>query len=156
MNIIKLLELARFTLAGIGYYLAYQPGITLEHSFNYLLLLVVIPLAGLTGLESVCFSDLTAQSKGREIGSAYQVQSGINNLAIAITAFMVWFWQWGLFASLTIIMVLLTFFALSSINHTVEYVTARERKAIHLMRPVLTLMIIAATIPLIYNLLSIR
>ena len=102
MNIVKTFEYLRYIFVTIGLYMAYA-SIGNAESFTYLLLLVIVPLSGLTGLESILFSQATAKAKDREQGSAYQIQSGLNNLSIAITAIMVWWQSWGIRANMTII-----------------------------------------------------
>jgi Family of unknown function (DUF6790) len=154
MHLVTLLEFSRYSFAGIGFYLAYNSNISMEHSLSILLLLVVVPLAGFTGIESIFLSRQTAKSKGREEGSAYQIQSGMNNLAISLTALIVWYWQWGIHASLTILFVLLIFFSLSSVNHSIEFITKSEKNLIHLLRPLLTLVLIAACLPIIIKVLT--
>lgn len=153
-RLITLFELLRYFSVGIGFFLIYRPNISETEALNTLLLLIVIPLAGLTGLESLCLGNASAQAKGREIGSAYQTQSGLNNLSTAITAWVVWYWQWGKQASITVLLVLLIFLMLSSLNHTYEYVVHKNKKQIHWMRPLLTLGLILACIPLIIRTLS--
>ncbi|MCF6777328.1 hypothetical protein L3V83_12225 [Thiotrichales bacterium 19X7-9] len=148
-KLVKYFESLRYILAAIGFYLAYQPNNTTYESIACLVLWVVIPLAGLTGLESVLLSKETAISKGREVGSAYQIQSGLNNLATAITAFIIWYFQWGIKASITIIFVLYIFFILSSINHSIEYIKQENKKLIHLFRPMITLILILVSLPII-------
>ena len=118
---------------------------------NYLILWIVIPLAGITGIESVFFPTASAISKDREVGSAYQTQSGMNNLAIAITGGIVWFWQWGTSASMAVLFVLYIFFILSSINHLFEFITKRQKNLIHLARPLLTILLIVASVPILLN-----
>ena len=55
-----------------------------------MLLFIVIPLAGLTALESLLVGDASAKAKGREMDSSYQTQSELNNLVTAITTGVVW------------------------------------------------------------------
>ncbi|TNF69764.1 MAG: hypothetical protein EP298_02155 [Gammaproteobacteria bacterium] len=148
-KLVKYFESLRYILAAIGFYLAYQPNNTSAEAIAYLVLWAVVPLAGLTGLESVFLSNETAIAKGREAGSAYQIQSGLNNLATAITAFIIWYFQWGMKASVTIIFVLYIFFILSSINHSIEYFRQENKKLIHLFRPMITLILILVSLPII-------
>lgn len=149
------LEFLRNSCAGVGFYLAYIHYFKKEYpaALHVLILLVVIPLSGLTGLESVLFSNAAAKAKGRDIGNPYQIQSGLNNLAIAITAMIVWYFQWGIFANLTVLFVMLIFFSLSAINHAVEFFIQGNKKIIHLMRLILSLFLVLASLPIILRIL---
>lgn len=153
MNIIKFLEWFRCVCVAVGFYLAYQPHYTKESAIYTLLLWIVIPLAGSTGIESVFFASSSAISKNREVGSAYQTQSGLNNLAVAMAGFIVWYWHWGLYAGLSVLMVLYIFLTLSSIYHLIEYFKPEKRRVIHLARFVFTSMIWLGSFPLFYSVL---
>ncbi len=153
MLILKLIELARYICVGVGFYLAYQTSMSPGAAIHILVIFITVPMAGLTGIESVFFSAGSAQAKGRELASAYQVQSGMNNLALAITAFIVWYWQWDVHADLSVLLVLLIFFCLSSLNHAYEYFFTSNNKLIHLLRPIATLLLVGGCIPLILKVL---
>ncbi len=148
---IKLFEIARYVLVAIGFYLAYLPNQTLTDSTRLLVLWVVVPIAGLTAIESLFFKDLTAVAKGRETGSAYQVQSGLNNLAIALTGLVVVALDWGLKANQTILIVLLIFLCLSAMNHTFEFFYSKHRQIIHLLRPLFSMVLVCACIPFLVS-----
>lgn len=153
---IKALEIGRCIFAGLGFYLAYHYYYQniYQIALSALLLFVVVPLSGLTGLESIFFSKAAAEAKGREIGSSYQIQSGLNNLAIAITALIVWFSRWNIYASLTVLFIMLIFFLLSAINHAVEFIIYGNKKSIHLLRVIFTLIMIGASLPIILKVLE--
>ena len=103
---------------------------------------------GLTGLESLFFSKAAALMKGREPGSGYQIQSAFNNLTIAITGIFVLIMQYDVQAQTTIILVALIFLALSSLNHAREYFI-EKKPLVHLQRLIFTVVLWAATLPLI-------
>jgi len=145
--VIKLFEFARYLFAGIGFYLAYLPNSSIYSSTNLLIIWVVIPIAGMTAIESLFFSKETALAKGREAGSAYQIQSGFNNLSVAIAGGVVYLLHWGAYANLAVLMVLLIFLFLSALNHTYEYFISKNLRKIHIIRLLLTLILIGASIP---------
>lgn len=149
--IIKLFEIIRNGCAGIGFYLAYIHYFNSEYhaALHILLILLIIPLAGLTGLESVLFSDAAARAKGWDTGSPYQIQSGINNIAIAITAIIILYFKWNVYADLSMLFVTLIFFSLSAINHTVSFFKQENKKFIHLLRPICALLMVLASLPII-------
>jgi hypothetical protein len=151
----KILEIVQSSLAGFGFYFAYVHYAQNEYvvALHILIIFVVIPLAGFTGLGSVLFSDAAAKAKGREVGSAYQIQSGMNNLAVAITAIIILYFKWGVYAELSVLFVSLIFFSLSAINHAVEFFKQGNKKIIHLMRPIFSLLLVLASLPIIMKVL---
>ena len=142
----KLLEITRIILGLTGFMIAYK--VSSKEALSWLLALLIIPTMGLTGLESLLFSKTAALMKGRESGSRYQIQSGFNNLAIAITGILVLLVRFGVQAQVTIILVALIFLALSSLNHAWEYFV-EKKSLIHFQRLVFTTILWGATLPLI-------
>ena len=80
-----LCELFRWIGAGTGIFLAFLIPNDPSRQLDLLCVWVVVPIAGLTGIESVFFSSAAAKQSGYEKGSAYQRQSGLSNLALALT-----------------------------------------------------------------------
>ena len=145
-NAPKILEVMRIILSIIGFWVAYsKPG---NQGLIWLLGLVIIPLTGLTGIESLLFSKSAALIKGRTVGSAYQIQSAFNNLATAITAIIVLVFKFDIQAQITICLVALIFFTFSSLNHAREYFF-EEKPAINLQRVIVTLLLLAGSLPLL-------
>ena len=145
-NIIRLFEFLRIACAGTGFFMAYQSASS--HPLFWITTLVVIPLSGLTALESLSFKQLSAQAKQRESGSDYQTQSALNNLATALTAALVLVLHLGTQAQLTIILSSLLFFTLSSIKHAHEYLI-NKKNSIHAQRFILSGLVVGASLPLI-------
>lgn len=145
--IIKLLEILRIACSATGMYLAYQDYSSPQALF-WLVALVSIPLAGLTGIESLFFAKQAAIAKGREINSDYQTQSGANNLATALAGIIVLSCQLGSAAQITIMLVTLLFFSLSSLKHGCEYF-ADKKNGIHLQRVIFTILLLAFCIPIL-------
>lgn len=155
-NIIKLFEFFRIGCAGIGFYLAYVHYFAKDYAtaLYTLIVFVVIPLTGLTGLESILFSDKAAEIKGWHVGSPYQIQSGINNIAVATTAIIILYFKWNIYAELTALFVTLIFFLLSSINHVVSFCQQKNKRIIHLLRPIFSLLLVLAALPIIFKSLA--
>lgn len=147
-NIIKALEILRWLLAGFGFYVAYNVLGHHEQALKCLVIFVVIPIMGLTGIESLFFGKLSAASKGWTSESPYQVQSGFNNLAISMTAIVALIFGWGQEAYMTLLTVMLLFLAMSAINHTKTIIIDKNFKMIHFLRPVLTFALIVAALPI--------
>jgi hypothetical protein len=79
--------------------------------------LLVFFLAGVTGLESLFLPDISAKAKNWPTGSPYQVQSGINNLSSAVVMIILLSIEASDAAIATLMLVVITFIALSGINH---------------------------------------
>ena len=94
---------------------------------------VVVSIAGLTGIESIFFSDAAAQQSGYEKGSAYQRQSGLFNIALALTTLLVYLAGWDLHAKACLLIVLLTFLFFSAINHAYSAIK-EHNKSLNLSR----------------------
>jgi hypothetical protein len=145
--IIKLLEILRIACSATGMYLAYASN-SPTNSLFWLVALVAIPLAGLTGIESLFFSRQAAIAKDREINSDYQTQSGCNNLATATAGLIILSCKLGPAAQIAIILVLLLFFTFSSMKHAIEYFIDRK-SGIHLQRFILTALLLGFCIPIL-------
>jgi len=133
-------------IAGIN--LAYFFGNDPQHQLHILMPFVVIGLSGLTGIESLFFGKAAIELTGYT-QSAYQRQSGLNNLAIAITAILVLCFKWGVYAEITILSASLIFFFLSAINHAWSAIKEGNRKLKNLLRPIMTIILLIFTVPFI-------
>jgi hypothetical protein len=115
---------------------------------------VVLPIAGLTGIQGLFFSKISAEAHQREIGSIYQKQSAANNLAVAITALIVWLSNWGVYADAAILIATLIFLTLSSCIHTWEAIQLKHAIKRHLRRPIWTLALLLLCVPIIIRALT--
>ena len=106
----------RFAGRDRGFALALQYGGTPQAQLHILTPWIVISIAGLTGIESVFFGRAASELSGYA-PSAYQRQSGFNNLAVAIVALLVFILGWGTLAEAAVLSVLLIFLFLSACNH---------------------------------------
>ena len=77
------LEIARWICVIIGFQCAFLLGNNPVEQFHVLTVWIVVGLAGLTGIESIFFGKIASSVSGYT-PSAYQRQSGMNNLALAI------------------------------------------------------------------------
>ncbi len=147
MSINIVLEILRWCGVGVGFYFAQVGGLTEQEQFSALCIWVVLSLAGLTAIQSLVFGARAAQASGYQDAGAYQRQSGLNNLALAITTVLVYLFGWGIHAKLTVMTVLLVFFTLSAANHTFSAVREKNYKPLNLLRPVLTALLLIFVIP---------
>lgn len=133
-------------IAGIN--LAYFSGGNPQHQIHILMPFIVIGLSGLTGIESLFFGKAAVGITGYK-PSAYQRQSGLNNIAVAITAILVLFLKWGVHAEITILSASLIFFFLSAINHAWSAIKEGNRGLRNLLRPIITSLLLIFTVPFI-------
>ncbi len=151
----KLFEWSRIVGISAGIFFAYQlgngdPKITL----HYLSLFLIVVMAGLTGIEGLFFGKASAESMGRKSDPQYQKQSGGANLAFALTALLVFIFNWGLYADATILIATLIFFVISAVVHTWDIFATKNHNLKNALRPLLTLALLAACAwPLIGSLL---
>jgi len=115
---------------------------------------IILIMCGTVAFESIFLGKAASEKIGYAPSRAYQLQSGLANLAIAITALIVYFLDWGKFADATILIVMLMFFTLSAVNHTVTIIKNRNTKFANLMRPVLTILLLAYLVPILIHALA--
>ena len=147
-QIIKLFEIMRIVCCALGFFVAYStiPAIGL----SWLVGLFVIPVTGLTALESLLFAKQAAAIKGREQGSDYQQQSALNNLATAVAAVVVLVGHLDVGAKIAVILVALLFFGFSSIKHIYEYFIDKK-SSVHLHRFILTILLWTGSLPILFQ-----
>jgi hypothetical protein len=78
---------------------------------------------------------------------AYQIQSGLANAAIAMTALIAYVLDWGRYADATIVTTMLLFFTFSAANHAATAIMGRNMKPVNLLRPAMTLLLIGFLLP---------
>jgi len=144
--IIKILELLR--IAGValafyfGYSIAYQNGYNPEAQLHFMIPVIILSIAGLSGIEGLFFGKQAAEAKGFETGSNYQRQSAIALLSYAAIALLVYFLNWGIRAELTILFTFMFFLFFSSLNHAWDAIVRKNYKWANINRPFLTLLLI--------------
>jgi len=141
------LEILRWLSAPAGIFFAYYLGNDPVQQFSILSLIVIVFMAGLTGIESLSFGKAASEASGYMSGRAYQRQSGMNNLALAIAAVLAHLFGWGLYADLSLMTVLLTFLTLSAINHVYSALKEGNRNMKNVLRPVLTAILLIVILP---------
>ena len=131
----------------IVYFLAQYSGTDAVSKCHILGPLMVIIMSGTVALESLFLGEVSSEKIGYAPNRAYQVQSGLNNLATAVTALLVFILNWGRYAEAAIVTVMLLFFTFSAINHTMTAIREHNRKPVNLMRPLMTLLLLAILLP---------
>jgi ABC-type Fe3+ transport system permease subunit len=145
MNTPKIFEWSRIIGISAGIFFAYQAGNgDAKTTLHFLSFFIIVVMAGLTGIEGLFFGKASAESMGRKSDPQYQKQSGGANLAFAITALLVFLFNWGLYADATILIATLIFFVISAIVHTWDIFATKNRSVKNALRPLLTLALLAA------------
>ncbi len=157
MNINQLsviLEAARYVGVFVGLFIAFSHAGHPVEQLNILAPWVAISLCGLTGLESLICANKGVSTVGYEANPEYQRQSGLNNLSVAIAAALAYLLDWGLYANAAVLTVVLSFFALSGINHMWSYVREGNKRSKNLSRPFASFALVAAILPFIIRALK--
>jgi hypothetical protein len=149
-RICRALEIMRWIGVVTGFQVAFFLGRTPPERLHILTPWVVGSLAGLTAVESLFFGRAASRITGYAPGG-YQRQSGMNSLALAVMAVLVWFLGWGTFAEAAVMSILMIFLFLSACNHAWSAWKEQNRNARNLLRPVLTAALIAFALPLVVS-----
>ena len=115
--------------------------------FHILGPLIVVVMSGSVAFEALVLGEVASGKIGYAPQRAYQIQSGLANAAIAITALLVFVLGWGRYAEAAVVLVMLIFFALSGANHALTAWTNHNLKPVNLLRPVLSLALIGFLLP---------
>lgn len=151
---IQMLDMLRILLVGIAFYFGYSIGFTgtynPEAQLHFMIPVVVVAIAGISGIEGLFFGKKAALAKGYETGSNYQKQSSFALLSFAAGAILVYFVNWGLEAELTVLFIFLFFFTLSAGNHGLEAIRHKNYKWQNINRPFILLLMVAGFIYPVY------
>ncbi|MBU1642255.1 hypothetical protein KKE54_02745 [bacterium] len=129
------------------YFFAQYLGTDAISEFHILGPIVVILMSGTVAFESLILGVAGSEKIGYTPNRAYQVQSGLNNLATAVAALLVFVLDWGLYADATVVTVMLLFFSFSAVNHTVTAIREHNMKTVNLMRPIMALLLLGLLLP---------
>lgn len=141
--IIKIFEITRIVSASVGCFITYYLYDTPEGILHLLAPWMIVTLAGLSGIEGLFFGKKAAEAAGYETGSKYQIQTAFFFIALSAVALFVYFANWGVQAELTLLFVFLLSMLLSSINHAYQAIVNKDYKWKNLIRPFLTIFLIA-------------
>lgn len=108
---------------------------------------VVVLMCGTVAFEALFLGEVSSAKIGYRPDRAYQVQSGLNHLALALTAALVLALGWGRYAEAAVVTAMLLVFAFSGANHLVSAVRGGNLKPVNLMRPLMAALLAALMIP---------
>lgn len=144
---LNFLDYFRIFGVSLGFYFSYQIGFENGYDpiaqLHFMVPVVVVIIAGISGLEGLLFGKVSAKNKGFETGSNYQKQSAIALLSYAFGALLVYFLHYGIKAELTILFTFLFFFVFSGINHAREAIIKKNYQWQNINRPFISLLMIA-------------
>ncbi len=129
-----------------GYQIGFRNGYDPVAQLHFMTPILIIAVAGISGIEGLLFSKQAAQAKGFEVGSNYQRQSSIALLSYAVVAALVYLANWGIYAELTILFAFCFFFIFSGLNHGIDAIKNKNYKWQNINRPFITLLMIAGLI----------
>lgn len=131
----------------VVFFLAYYYGENPAAILHIMAPFTVIVMAGTISFESLFLGEIASEKIGYSPNREYQIQSGLNNLATALAAAMVFILNWGRYADATVLSVYLIFQFLSGCNHARTVITEKNYARTNLLRPILSLVLIAALVP---------
>ncbi|NQV19134.1 MAG: hypothetical protein HQ534_11410 [Armatimonadetes bacterium] len=148
--LLKLLDIIRIVSVAVAFFFGYQIGFADGYDpiaqLHFMIPIIIVAIAGISGLEGIFFAKKSAELKGFEVGSNYQRQSAIALLSYAAAAIIVYISNWGIKAELTILFAFIFFFFFSGINHGVDAIRRKNYKWQNINRPFITLLLIAGLI----------
>lgn len=137
-----------------GYLFGFKGSYNPELQLHIMIPIIIISVAGLSGIEGIFFSRQAAEAKGYEVGSNYQKQSAIGLLSYPVVAILVLIFNWGIIAELTIFFAFIFFMIFSGINHLADAIKRKNYKWQNINRPILTILLIAGMIYPVVSVLS--
>lgn len=143
----RMMEWIRPALIVLAYFLAKYLGTDAISTFHILGPIMVLIMSGTVAFESLILGEAGSEKIGYKPDRAYQIQSGLNNLATASTALLVFILNWGRYADATIVTAMLIFFIFSAANHAKTAIKEHNLKLVNLMRPIMTLILLVFLIP---------
>ncbi len=146
-NLSLIMEWLRPAGIGLAIFFADYLGKDAISQFHIMGPFVVILMSGTVAFESLILGEVASEKIGYKPNRAYQIQSGLANAATAITAFLIYVFNWGLYADATIVTSMLVFFTFSAANHAATAIMEQNMKPVNLLRPAITLLLIGFLLP---------
>lgn len=147
LKILDWLRIIGVTIAFFfGYQIGYRNGYNPIAQLHFMIPVIIVVIAGFSGIEGLFFGKQSAELKGFETGSNYQKQSAIALLSYAAIAILVCCLNWGIKAELTILFTFLFFFIFSATNHAIQAIKNKNYNWQNINRPFITLLLIAGLI----------
>lgn len=149
-----IMEWLRPVAIGLVIFFAYSVGQDAISRFHILGPDAVMLMSGTIAFEALVLGDVASEKIGYAPHRDYQIQSGLANAAIAMTAVVVYVMDWGRYADATIVTTMLMFLTFSALNHGATAVMERNLKPVNLLRPFMTLLLIGFLLPAMSKVLA--
>lgn len=148
---IKLLEYSRIVGVCLAFFVGYLIGFSGDGydpsaQLHIMIPLIIVAMAGTSGVEGLFFREQTAKAKGYETGSNYQIQSAVALLSYTFGSLLVYVLNWGIRAELTMLFTFLFFFIFSAVNHLRNAIVHKNYKFANINRPFLVLILIVGLV----------
>lgn len=148
--VVKILDILRIALVAAAFFfgnrIGYAHGYDPISQLHFMVPVIIVAIAGISGIEGLFFGKASAEAKGFESGSNYQRQSAIALLSYAAGAIIVFLCNWGIKAELATFFTFIFFFFFSAVNHACDAVKRKNYKWQNINRPFITLLLIAGMI----------
>ncbi len=145
IKINRFLEILRWFGIGLSIFLAFLWGSEPLQQFNIFSVISLIFISGLTAVEGLFFSKSASKISGYGEGGAYQRQSALHFLSLLIVVMIAVILNWGLFAYMSLFMVLMVFLTLSAVNHLISGI--KEKFVLNtVLRPLLVILLWSITL----------
>ncbi len=155
---LKTLDAVRIVAVSAAFFFGYQVGYANGYDpiaqLHIMIPVIIVAIAGLSGIEGLLFGKESAKLKGFNGDGNYQRQSAIALLSYAVISIFVYFSNWGIKAELTILFTFIFFFFFSGINHAVDALRRKNYKWQNINRPFITLLLITGLIFPVYKALQ--
>ena len=142
-----MMEWLRPTGIGITIFFACSFGNDSISYFHILGPFTVMLMSGTVAFESLILGEVASEKIGYAPNRAYQIQSGLANMATAVTALLIYMLDWGRYADATIVSVMLLFFTFSAANHLATVIMEKNMKPVNLLRPAMALLLAGLLLP---------
>jgi hypothetical protein len=148
--ILKILDILRMFIVCAAFFFGYRIGFADGYDpfaqLHFMIPVIIVAIAGLSGLEGLLFAEESAEIKGFETGSNYQRQSAIALISYAAVAIFIFVVNWGIKAELTVFFTFVFFFFFSGLNHAIDAISRKNYKWQNINRPFITLLLVAGMI----------
>jgi len=145
--IVKIFDIIRITLVFLAFFFGYRIGYAGAYDpiaqLHFMIPVIIVAIAGISGLEGLLFAKKTAAEKGFMTDGNYQRQSAIALLSYAVVSVIVYFTNWGIKAELTLFFAFLFFLFFSGINHAIDAIQRKNYRWQNINRPFITAALIA-------------
>lgn len=142
-----MMEILRPAGIGMTLFCAYSFGADAGAQFHIMGPFIVMLMCGTVAFESLVLGEAASEKIGYAPNRAYQIQSGLANAAMALTALLVFLLDWGKHADATIVTAMLLFFLFSAANHLRTALNEGNKARINLLRPLSAILLTGILLP---------